>query len=478
VAAAEPQLDILTRPVPSAPTARLRQRRGNARFLIIVVAHLMAVLDGTMVIVALPSIGHGLALTVAGRQWVITAYTLSLAGLVLVGGRLVDRFGARRGLVVGATGFAIASAVGGGAPDGATLIVARAAQGAAGALLISATKANLIGLSTDPTESRRLLAIFSATMAGGGVLGLILGGVVTDLLGWRWCLWVNVPLAIVAAIGGRRLLGAAEPARVRIDVISALAACVGLGALVYGLSEAGTSGTSALTVTSLVLGAASLGGFIRRQSRSADPLLPLRVVWDRQRGWALIALVLNGLSTVEMMLILTFQLQNVRHLSPLVAGLALAPFAVGSVIGATLITPRLAKMTAPARLLGASVTAEALALVPLLWIGPHSRYLPLLFLAVAAEGIATGIAAPLALRTALNGAAQSDRGAVSACSSAASQLGSSLGAALLSTLAGTAARRAVAKLPASASHGFARADELAIALLLLLAVPILRSGAR
>src|ERR1700683_3931117 len=190
---------------------------------VIAAAHLMAVLDITVMFVAPPSAQHALGMSVGARQWVLTAYTLAFASLLLPGGRLRDRFGARRTLVVGVVGFAVASAVGGASLDGAMLIAARAVQGAFGAVLVSSTKSLLANVYTDEHERARAMSIFGATLTAGMALGLILGGVLTSGLGWRWCLYVNVVVCLLVVPSALRVLPqlAHRPA-VRLDPVSAV----------------------------------------------------------------------------------------------------------------------------------------------------------------------------------------------------------------------------------------------------------------
>jgi EmrB/QacA subfamily drug resistance transporter len=454
-------------------------KRGWWPLAVIASAHLMAVLDTTVMFVALPSVQRGLGLTVAGRQWVVTAYTLALAGLLLLGGRLADRLGARNTLLIGVIGFACASAVGGASVDGAMLIAARAVQGAFGAVLISSTKSLLVNVYADGEERARAIGIFTATLTAGLALGLVLGGVLTSALNWRWCLYVNVPLSLVAIVGAPRVLPAL-PGRpqIRIDVVSAVLASAGMVALIYGLGEASAVGWGAGQVTGSLIGAAVLlGGFAARQVGRPDRLLPLRVVLDRNRGWGMIALIVNGLSTFGMMLILTYQLQSVMHYSALATGLAIVPFAVATGLGAAFAAPWLMTRVAPRWLLSASIVIEAAGLIPLIWLTPSSGYLPLILVATLVEGLGTGIAGPTALNIALRGVLASDTGAAGAVTSAASQFGSSVGAALLNTIAAAAASgylavHAAAGAEAAIVHGFAVAMAWGAGLLLLAALPV------
>ncbi len=446
---------------------------------VIASAHLMAVLDTTVMFVALPSVQRGLGMSVSGRQWVVTAYTLALAGLLLLGGRLADRFGARNTLLIGVIGFACASAVGGASVDGAMLITARAVQGAFGAMLVSSTKSLLVNVYTDGAERGRAIGIFTATLTAGLAVGLVLGGVLTSTLSWRWCLYVNIPLSLVAILGAPRVLPALPGRReIRIDVISAVFASAGMAALIYGLGEAAAAGWGSGQVTgSLIAGVVLLSGFAARQVGHSDRLLPLRVVLDRNRGWGMIALIVNGLSTFGMMLILTYQLQSVMHYSALATGLAIVPFGLATGLAAAFGAPWLMARTAPRWLVSGAIVIEAAGLVPLIWLTPSSHYLPLILAATVVEGLGTGLAGPASLNLALRGVLASDAGAAGAATSAASQFGASIGAALLNTIAAAAtsgylAAHAAAGAQVAIVHGFAVAMAWGADLLLLAALPV------
>lgn len=463
---------------PAAPDAS--SRRGWWPLAVIASAHLMAVLDTTVMFVALPSIQHGLHMTVASRAWVVTAYTLALAGLLLLAGRLADRLGARRTLVIGVVGFACASAVGGASVDGIMLVAARAVQGAFGAVLVSSTKALLVTVYDEEHERAKVLGVFTATLTAGLAIGLVLGGVITSALGWRWCLYLNVVFSAFALLGAPRVLPQL-PRRpeVRIDLSSVLLASAGMVGLVYGLGEVATAGWgSGRVVGSLVAAAVLLGGFVVRQCGHADRLLPLRVVAERDRGWGMVALVVNALSTFGMMLILTYQLQSVMGYTAWETGLALLPFALGAVLGSAFVAPRLMRRVPPRWLITASVVIEAAGLVPLIWLAPHSGYVPLILIATAVEGVGTGLAGPTTLHTALRGVLPADAGAAGAATSAVAQLGSSVGAALFNTIAATVTAGYLAAHPttsvvAATVHGFDVAMAWGALALLAAAVPIL-----
>jgi EmrB/QacA subfamily drug resistance transporter len=446
---------------------------------VIVAAHLMAILDITVMFVALPSAQHALGMSVSARQWVLSAYTLAFAALLLIGGRLADRFGARRTLLAGVIGFAAASAVGGSSVDGVMLIAARAVQGAFGAILVSSTKSLLISVYADERERARAIGIFAATLTAGMAFGLVLGGLLSSGLGWRWCLYINVPVCLLVVPGTIRVLPSLAPRRsVRFDTTSAALCSVGMLALVYGLGEVPAAGwDSGRVIGSLILATAALAAFIARQAGKPSALLPLRIVCERNRGGALIAMVFNSLSTVGMMLILTYQLQLVMRYSPLSSGLALIPFALAAALGSVVIARRLMPSVEPRWLITAGILLSAGGLLPLLGLTARSHYLPLILIAELIEGLGTGLGGPAILATALRAIPQGDAGAASAASSTAGQLGSSIGAALLNTIAATAtaaylAAHASASPAEGIAHGYTVAAAWGAGILLAIAVPI------
>jgi EmrB/QacA subfamily drug resistance transporter len=454
-------------------------RQGWWPLAVIASAHLMAVLDTTIMFVALPSIQRGLHMTVASRQWVVTAYTLALAGLLLLGGRLADRFGARRTLLFGVVGFALASAVGGASVDGTMVIAARAVQGAFGAVLVSSTKSLLVTVYSEEHERAKVLGVFTATLTAGLAVGLVLGGVITSILGWRWCLYLNLIFSAFAIVGAPRVLPQLPGRReVRIDLPSVGFASLGMVGLVYGLGQAASAGwSSARVVGSLAAAVMLLGGFVARQFGHNDRLLPLRVVSERNRGWGMVALIVNALSTFAMMLILTYQLQSVMGYSALKTGLALVPFALGAALGSAFVAPKLMRRVPPRWLITAAIVIEAAGLLPLVWLTPHSRYVPLILIATIVEGIGTGLAGPTTLNTALRGVLPADAGAAGAATSATGQLGASVGAAVFNTIAATVtagylATHRSASAVAATVHGFNVAMVWGVVVLVLAAVPI------
>lgn len=414
---------------------------------VIALAQLMVVMDATLVTVALPSAQRALGMSDTTRQWVITAFLLTRAGLVLAGGRLADRFGHRRLLLVAVAGFGAASALAGAAPAAWVLLLARALQGAFGALLVASTRALLVTIYAGERERARALGIFAAVLTAGLAFGFVASGFLTAFLGWRWSLYVNVPLAAAALAGAFRVLPnpVGHPAA-RVDAASALLAFATMAALVYGLSGTGD------TVAWLGGAAAALAAFLVRQARSRNPLLPLRLLADRWRGGALVAMGVNTFGTLGMMLVLTYRLQAVMRYTPLAAGLALIPFAAGSAVGSAVFAPRLMVRADTARLAPAGLALAAGGLLLLSRPGAGGPALALIVVAEVITGVGSGVVSTPALHAALRGVAPADTGVTAALTSVAPQLGGSVGTALLNTIA-VAATAGAAR--ASTAHGLA-----------------------
>src|SRR5947208_13498444 len=276
------------------PITRRPDERRWVALAFIALAQLMAALDATIVSIALPWAQRALGASDAERQWIITAYTLAFGGLLLVGGRIADALGRKRTFLIGLAGFALASALGGSAGTFAMLLVARAAQGAFAALLAPTALSLLAVTFTEPRERARAFALYGAIAGSGAAIGLLLGGILTQYLDWRWCLYVNVPIALVAAIGGWRVLSSGNGGhRQRFDFPGVVFATGGLVALVYGCTQAVSAGWGSGTVIGLLAASAALLiGFAVREARAAAPLLPLSIVLDRNRGGAYLAAAL------------------------------------------------------------------------------------------------------------------------------------------------------------------------------------------
>lgn len=443
-------------------------------------AQLMVVLDMTIVNIALPSAQRDLGISDADRQWVITAYTLAFGGLLLLGGRVGDLIGRKRALIIGLVGFAAASALGGVATNAGMLLGARALQGVFAALLSPAALSLLTVTFTEPRERARAFGIYGAIAGGGSAIGLIVGGMLTEYLDWRWCLLVNAPIAVVAVAGAVAFLHDRRTADApRLDIGGAILASGGLLAIVYGLSEAEQRGwTSTLVLGMFVVGLAMLSLFVAVELRVAHPLLPMRVLRDRNRGGALASI---GLSTVGMFgvfLFLTYYLQVVQGYSPVRTGLAFLPMTVGMLTGSVGISARLLPRVAPRRLMVPGLVIAAAALAYLTRIEVGSSYLLHVLPSLLLLGLGMGMTFMPAMSTATFGVERRDAGVASATVNTAQQVGGSIGIALLNTVAtsataaylaahGGATRAAVA---VAAVHGFSVAIWISVGFLLSAAV--------
>lgn len=409
------------------------------RWLALVVfaaAILMVVLDASIVNLALPQAQHDLEITDANRQWVITAYTIAFGGLLLLGGRIGDLLGRKRIFVLGLTGFAAASALGGLAPDAPVLFTARALQGVFAALLAPAALSLISVTFVDDRERARAFAVCGAVGGAGGAVGLILGGALAEYASWRWCLFINVPIAVGAVLGALVLVPESRTnVAKRYDVPGAVLVTAGSLVLVYAVSLAaqGTGWLAPATVSLFAAALVLLIGFIIVERRSAAPLLPLRVVGDRVRGSAFAVSALVSAGMFAMFLFLAYYLQIDRGYSALLAGLAIFPFSMGFVVTAS-FAPKVISRYGPRPLViaGAITATGAMTWLALLitssdyWIG----VLPALLL--MSIGL-TFVLVPLSI-LALSGVQASDAGVASAMLNVTQQTGGALGIALLNTL--------------------------------------------
>ncbi len=453
-------------------TAAPDPKRFRALFFL-ALAQLMVVLDASVVIVALPSAQRALHISVADRQWVMTSYTLAFGSLLLLGGRIADYFGRRRTFLVGLVGFAVASAVGGLAQDPAMLFGARALQGAFAAVMAPAALSLVTTTFTEPRERARAFGVYGAIAGGGAAIGLVLGGTLTQLASWRWTLLINVPIALLAALGAARVVRESR-AQVRggYDVGGALTATAGLFLLVYGFTRADTDGWSAPVTVGLLAGAAALlAGFGLRELRARHPLLPLRVVLDRNRGGAFLSSLLVGSAMLGTFLFLTYFFQGTLGYSAVRTGFAFLPFSAGIITGATLAS-RLLPRLGPRPLM---VTGLLMAMGGLVWftqLTDVSTYLAHVVGPEVLTSVGMGLAFVPMSSTALVGVDPSDAGVASALVNTTQQVGSSLGTALLNTLAATATATYLAAHAGSpgaargaAVHGYTTGFTLSAALL-------------
>jgi len=402
-------------------------------------AQLMVVLDATIVNIALPSAQADLGFSDADRQWVVTAYSLAFGGLLLLGGRLADLFGRRRTLMIGLVGFALASALGGAASGFGLLVAARALQGAFGALLAPAALSLLTITFSDPKERGKAFGIFGAIAGAGAAIGLLLGGVLTEYLSWRWCLYVNVPIAVVAGLGALRFIRKVAPAAgVKLDIPGVITAVLGLSGLVYAFARAENEGWSdPVTITLIVVSVLLLVAFVLIQQRVAHPLLPLRVVLDRRRGGAYVAIGLAAIGMFAVFLFLTYFLQQTKGFSPLQSGFAFLPFVAGIITSSTVIVPRLLPKIGPRFLITTGQLLGAVGLVYLWRLEADSGYLAHVLPALFVMGLGMGLIFASCFNTATSGTRPADAGVASALVNTGQQVGGALGTALLNTIAAT-----------------------------------------
>jgi EmrB/QacA subfamily drug resistance transporter len=441
----------------------------DRRWLILAVlsiAQLMVVLDATVVNIALPSAQQALHFSDSSRQWVVTAYTLGFGSLLLLGGRLVDLFGRKRTLIIGLAGFAVASAVGGTAQSFTSLIGARAVQGIFAALLAPAALSLLTTTFTDPQERGKAFGIFGAIAGAGAGVGLLLGGVLTQYLSWRWSLYVNLIFAAVAGTGALLWLSKhARTTKPRLDIPGTLTATAGLFALVYGFSEADRSGWSASsTLGFLAAGVALLAAFVVIEARAAHPLLPLRVVLDRNRGGSYLAMLIAAIGMFATFLFLTYYLQQTLGYSPVKSGLAYLPMIGAIIVTSTTASTWLLPRVGPRLLVLTGMLLAAAGMVVLAQLGVHSTYAAHVLPALIPLGLGLGLIFGPAMNTGTLGVDPGDAGVASATVNTASQVGGSLGTALLNTVATTATASFVAGKAATpalaadaAVHGYVTA---------------------
>jgi EmrB/QacA subfamily drug resistance transporter len=413
---------------------------------VIAVAQLMVVLDATIVNIALPSAQDALGFSDGASQWIVTSYALAFGSLLLLGGRIGDLFGRKRVFVVGLLGFAGASVLGGLAENFTVLVAARALQGVFGALLAPGALSLLTTTFTEPGERAKAFGVFGAVAVGGAAIGLLLGGILTEYLSWRWCLYVNLLIAIPAALAAQALLHNEVPAtKAKLDLPGTVTASTGLFAIVYGFSNAHTdSWTAPLTLTMLVAGVLLLVAFVAIQQRSSSPLLPLRVVLDRDRGGSFLAMVLAGAGMFAVFLFLTFYLQNTLGFSPIKTGLAFLPMTATIIIAATSATVKLLPKVGPRPLIGVGMVTAAVGLVSLTAVGVDTAYASHVLPGLLIMGAGMGLVFSSAMATATFGVDPQDAGVASAMVNTMQQVGGSIGTALLSTIAASATTGALA----------------------------------
>jgi len=403
---------------------------------VIGLAQLMVVLDVTVMNIALPSAQHALHFTTVDRQWVVTAYTLAFGSLLLLGGRLADLFGRKVTFLIGLLGFAGVSAIGGASVNFAMLITARACQGAFGAILVPSALSLLTTTFTEPKERGRAFGIYGAIAAAGGAVGLLLGGVLTEYLSWRWTLYVNLIFAGAAFIGGAILLTRqSSQTKPRLDIPGVLLVSGGLFCLVYGFSNAATHNWSTPSTWGfLAAGVMLLVVFAIWQTRAANPLLPPRIVLDRNRGGAYATMLIASSGMFGVFLFLTYYLQQTLAYSPVVTGFAILPIAGGIAVAANLSTIVLMPRFGPKPLVATGMVIAAGAMVWFAQLGAHTAYTDGVLGPLILTGAGLGMVIAPSINTGTFGVAPRDAGVASATVTVGQQLGASIGTSLLNTI--------------------------------------------
>ena len=421
---------------------------------VVALAQLMVVLDSTVVNIALPSAQADLGFSNGDRQWIVTAYSLAFASLLLLGGRLSDLIGRKRTFIIGLIGFAIASALGGAAGTFGWLVAARALQGAFGALLAPTALAVLTTTFTIPKERARAFGVFGAIAGAGGAVGLLLGGYLTEYFDWRWNLYINVFIAIVAVIGATIFVDTLKRTgpRPKLDIPGTLLVSAALFGLVYGFSNAETDGWDSPLTWGMLAGAVVLlVAFVLWQRKAAHPLLPLAIVLDRNRGAAYISVMIAGAGMFGIFLFVTYYLQASLGYTPMQTGVSFLPMIAMLVLAAQLSTNIFVPRFGPKIMVPFGMALGAIGMVLLTNLDLDSSYAANVLPPLMILGFAMGSIMPASMQTATLGVDRQFAGVASAMVNTSQQVGGSIGTALLNTLAATAAADYVAShLPATA----------------------------
>jgi EmrB/QacA subfamily drug resistance transporter len=426
------------------------------------IAQFMVVLDVTVINVALPQMRAALHMSTSGQQWVVNAYALTFAGFLMLGGRAADVFGRRRVFISGLATFTLFSLLGGFAQSGGELIAARAAQGIGGAILAPASLSLLTATFTEHHERRRALGVWSATAASGAAGGLFLGGLFTDLLGWRWVLFVNVPIGIALVAGAvlslrESTVGIADR---RLDLAGAVTVTAGMALVVFGIVSTDRYAWNSLrTVATLISGAAVLVAFVVIEARFAsNPIVPLRTFRRRTLTLANVQSTFIGAVVFGSYFFLSLYLQNAKQYSPLRSGLAFLPMGLMTFAGA-LVASRLVRRVGIRRQLVIAPLVTAAAVFWLSHLTAHSGYLRSLLVPLLLLGGSIGVTFVPTTMAATMGVPPAESGLASGLLNTSRQVGGALGLAVLATIATTATHRAIrsgAPRLAALTHGYAR----------------------
>lgn len=428
----------------SAPDLSKPDERAHARrwwiLATLALAQVMVVLDSTIVNIALPTAQTDLGFSNADRQWVVTGYALAFGSLLLIGGRLADFFGRKWALLVGLTGFAVASAIGGAAVNFGMLVTARAVQGAFGALLAPAVLALLTTTFNDPKERGKAFGIFGGIAGAGASIGLLLGGFLTEYASWRWTLYVNLIIAVATFAGAMIFLPrhVRDEDRAGSDTWGTISITAGLFAVVFGFSNADQHGWGApLTIISLIVGVVLLVAFVLIEQRVNNPILPLRVVLDRNRGGAYLVMFLAGIGMFAVFLFLTYYLQAILRYSAVKSGVAFLPMTGMIIVVASLGSAVLVTRISSRILIPIGMLLSAFGLFLLTHISVSGNYASVVLPATLIMGAGLGLVFAPGFNLAVLGVEADDSGVASAAVNVMQQIGGSVGTSLFNTIAGT-----------------------------------------
>ena len=452
---------------------------------VIAMAQLMVVLDASIVNLALPSAKKDLGISDANQQWMVTAYTLTFGGFLLLGGRIADTIGRKRAFIIGLVGFAAASALGGVAPSEMWLFGARALQGAFAALLAPAALSLITVTFHEPKERARAFGVYGAIAGGGAAIGLLLGGVLTEYLSWRWCLLVNTPIAILAVLLAIPFVRESKAdGDQKYDVAGAITATAGLVSLVYAFTRAAPKGihdtshwTDTWTLFFFGVAALMLVTFFILENRVSHPLVPMRILINRNRGAAYIISLIVGIGLFAMFLFLGLYMQIVQGYSPIKAGFAFLPFSLGIIAGAGVASQLLPKV-GPKPLMVPGLVLGALGLFWLSRLEADSSYVTHILPAMIMISLGMAFNFIPVSSVALHGIGRQDAGVASALLNTSQQVGGAVGTALLNTVAVAAttafltdnAALGSAGIPQALTHGYTRSFFVGGCMLLIAAV--------
>lgn len=468
----------------SPATVASRRMTGRQRLILILLltASFTLAVDFSILNVALPVIGSEVGFGLDTLQWVATAFALCAAGFTLLFGRVADLFGRRRLFILGMALLGVASLVGGLATSPTALLVARVAQGLATAAVVPAALSLLTTSFPEGTLREKALGLNGALMAAGFTTGAILGGLLTEVLSWRWAFFINVPIAVAVVVLAPMVLAESRPAqRPKLDVPGAITVTLGLLAIVYGLSSAAqTSWTNPATLGALVAGALLLVAFWAVERHAAHPLVPFHILRRSTIGWGNIAGVLAFVTETSLVFLLTLYLQKTLGYAPLLAGLSFAVLGLGTVLGG-IVGPRLIGRWGTKKAIVIGFLVQAAATGSLVWLGTNDESIILLLVATFVGGVANLVVIVGFMVTATSGLSDQEQGLATGLATMSQQIGITMGIPIMSAIVAARVHSLGAQTPQTVLDGVSAAILVNAALCLLTAVAVglfLKSPAR